>query len=263
MIDPIPEAELRELGLGDLLRRVPRGDVADLVADHARELRLVRHVGHQAAGHVDVPAGERERVHRRVVDDVELPGQRGPLGLRGHLLADLRDVALHVRVGDEGVGLLDLGGGLLPELDLLLLRDERDLPVPRDRVADTAGRHDHEHDGENSTTRHTRCSSLSGDPGLRNARRGAKDRRCPVLSARQSGARLRPAGEALDRPPVERVAEGLVGEVEVQGGHRDLSIPVDRVAVAARGCPGARSPSRRSSSTSARGGRRSRPRRTP
>ena len=44
---------------------MPRGDVADLVAEHAGELRFVVQEREDAARYVDVAAGQRERVDRR------------------------------------------------------------------------------------------------------------------------------------------------------------------------------------------------------
>ena len=44
------QPELRELSLGEHARRVPRGDVADLVPEHRGQLRLRVHVRQQAAG---------------------------------------------------------------------------------------------------------------------------------------------------------------------------------------------------------------------
>src|SRR5512133_2956248 len=82
------------------------------------------------------PAGERERVHRRVVEDGEAPGQVGALRGGGHLLPDGRDVLLHLRVGILPDALLYLRRAFLADRDLLVLRDERELALARDRVAD-------------------------------------------------------------------------------------------------------------------------------
>ena len=58
-----------------LLRRVARGDVADLVAEHADELRFVVEIRQDAARDVDEPAGQRERIDRRRIDDRKAPRQ--------------------------------------------------------------------------------------------------------------------------------------------------------------------------------------------
>ena len=69
-----------------------RGDVAGLVAQHARQLRLVVGEREQAAGGVDVAARHREGVdvgrvqHREGVFDVLA------LGGRGDELADRADI---------------------------------------------------------------------------------------------------------------------------------------------------------------------------
>jgi hypothetical protein len=68
------QADLCELLLRDLLRRMPRRDVPDLVPQHRRQLRLGVEVGHDPAGDVDVAAGECERVHQRIVHHPKRPG---------------------------------------------------------------------------------------------------------------------------------------------------------------------------------------------
>ncbi len=108
--------------------------MADLVAQHGRELGLRLHQGHEAARHVDEPAGQRERVRCRVVDHAEAPGQLGPLRARGERRADAADVGLQPRIFDQADARLDLLRGLLPHLDLLPLGDERQLALPGDRV---------------------------------------------------------------------------------------------------------------------------------
>ena len=61
------------------LHGVARRDVADLVAQHAGQLRFVVQIRQDAARDVDVAAGQRERVDGRQVDDRELPRQVRPL----------------------------------------------------------------------------------------------------------------------------------------------------------------------------------------
>ena len=62
-----PDAGLRLPRVG--LRRVARGDVADLVTEHAGQLGFVVEIREDAARHVDVAARQRERVDRGTVDD--------------------------------------------------------------------------------------------------------------------------------------------------------------------------------------------------
>ena len=61
-------AERRAHAARVLLRRVARGDVADLVPEHADELRFVVEIRQDAARDVDEPAGQRERVDGRRID---------------------------------------------------------------------------------------------------------------------------------------------------------------------------------------------------
>ena len=75
-----------------LPRRMPRGDVADLVAEHAGQLRFVVEKRQDAARDVDEAARQRERVDCRLIDDGELPGQVRPLGELRELEADVADV---------------------------------------------------------------------------------------------------------------------------------------------------------------------------
>jgi hypothetical protein len=95
---PDHQADVRQLRLADLADGVPRGDVADLVAHDAGQLRLGRHVRHQAAGDVHVAAREGEGVDGRIVHQAERPGQRRPLRARGQLLPDPPHVGLEVGV---------------------------------------------------------------------------------------------------------------------------------------------------------------------
>ncbi len=103
-------------------------DVADLVAQHGRELRLVLHVGQDAARDVDVAALGRKGVDVVGVDDREMPFEVGASADLGEFLADPLHVFLQLqvvvhahRLDDLGVHrlrLLDLAGRLLRLLDL-------------------------------------------------------------------------------------------------------------------------------------------------
>ena len=65
-----------------LLRRVPRGHMGDLMAQHAGQLRLVVEIRQDAARDVDEAAGQRKRVDRRVIDNRERPRQIRPVRQR-------------------------------------------------------------------------------------------------------------------------------------------------------------------------------------
>ena len=82
------EPEPDQLLLAHALHGVARGDVADLVSDHAGELRFVLDVRAQAARDEDLAARKRECVDRGIVDDGKRPRQLRALGVRSHLLAD-------------------------------------------------------------------------------------------------------------------------------------------------------------------------------
>jgi hypothetical protein len=83
------------------LRRVARGDVADLVAQHARHLGLGLRQGQQAARDVDVAARQREGVGNLAVEQGEGELGVGLIRVRGYPVADRLDVGLKlfVRVG--------------------------------------------------------------------------------------------------------------------------------------------------------------------
>ena len=107
------------------LGAVAGGHVADLVGDHACELRLVVGERHQAARDMDVAAGQGEGVDLRAVEDDEGEGR---LGLFRGLLeqpAEARDVALQRRVVVEAAERLHQLGMLLgTDPSLFLGREE-------------------------------------------------------------------------------------------------------------------------------------------
>jgi hypothetical protein len=70
--------------------------MTDLMRDHARELRRVVRVGDQSGVHIDVSTGNRERIDRRIFDDVELP--RELIERLRRLLDDSLSHVAHVRV---------------------------------------------------------------------------------------------------------------------------------------------------------------------
>jgi len=118
-------------------RGVPRVDMADFVAEHRGHLRFVAEERHDAARQIDVAAGQRERVDRRLVDDRERPRQVGPFrGLR-ELTPDAFDVALQRRVLIDAHRLADFGVVLSAELDLLGFRHENELASPGGRIRRT------------------------------------------------------------------------------------------------------------------------------
>ena len=115
------DAEQRETDAGAgrlrvLLRRVARRDVTDLVAEHAGQLRLVVEERQDAARQVDVAAGKRERVDRRLVHDREVPRQLRTLRRAREPHADALDVPLQLGIVVDAHLPPDLGVHLLTEL---------------------------------------------------------------------------------------------------------------------------------------------------
>ena len=117
-----------------LLHRVAGGNVADLVAQYAGELRLVVEVGHDAAREVDESAGDGEGVHHVAIDEAEGPGQVGAVTAGGHGLTLLVEEGLQFGVVVNAHFGHYLGVVALAHLNLLLLGDEGDLLLARHRV---------------------------------------------------------------------------------------------------------------------------------
>ncbi len=136
-----------ELLLAHLARRVAAGHVADLVPEDCHQLGLGAQVRHDAASDVDVPAGQGEGVDGGVVDDLEAPGQVGPLGPGGEALAEPLDVGLDPRVRVEAVRGCGFLVGRLAHRDFLGLAHQHQLLLAgggiggaRDDGRDSGGR---------------------------------------------------------------------------------------------------------------------------
>ena len=93
-----PAAHLHRVVLLDGVDRVLADDVADLVAEHAGELRFVLDQPERAARDVHEPAGRRKRVDAVGVEHDEGPGQLRALGLLRERHADERDVLVNGRI---------------------------------------------------------------------------------------------------------------------------------------------------------------------
>ncbi len=97
----------------DLFDRVTRDHVADLVRDDARQ-----HVGlvglrDQSRIDVDVATGKTERVHRRIVDDLEIERTIRERRDGVDSLADHPQIGRRLRIVDQSNLLLDLRRGLI------------------------------------------------------------------------------------------------------------------------------------------------------
>ena len=88
--------------------------MADSVPHDGGELGLGPEVGHQPAGHEDVPARKGKGIDDRVIDDLECPRKVRALRLGGELLAQLRHVALRSRVVVNPDALGNVGGARVP-----------------------------------------------------------------------------------------------------------------------------------------------------
>src|SRR3546814_12179584 len=77
---------------------VAGGDLADLVSDHPRQLGLAAGQRHEAAGDVDVAAGQREGVHHRRIEYREGERRAGELGAGDQRRTDPVHIVLYARV---------------------------------------------------------------------------------------------------------------------------------------------------------------------
>jgi hypothetical protein len=109
---------------------MPRGDVADLVAEHAGQFGLVVEKRQDAARDVDESARQCERVDRRLIDDGELPRKGGPLRELRETQANVADVLRELGIViDAHLGSY-LGIGFAAHRDLLRLAHQRELTLP-------------------------------------------------------------------------------------------------------------------------------------
>ena len=106
-------AEVRDHAVAVALGAVARRHMADLVGDHAGELRFVVGERHQAARDMDVAAGQGEGVGFGAVEHDEGEGRFGLLGGLLNPPAQIRNVALERRVVVETAQRLHQLGMLL------------------------------------------------------------------------------------------------------------------------------------------------------
>jgi hypothetical protein len=117
-------------GLGEhagavALRRMPRRDMADLVAEHARKLCLGRGQGDQSTGRVDEPARQGEGVHDVRIEHGETPIEPRQLGALGQRSAEPGHIGVERGIGVFAAELRDDPGVLLaPDPHLVGRRHE-------------------------------------------------------------------------------------------------------------------------------------------
>jgi hypothetical protein len=102
----------------DHARDVALGDVADLVAQYARQLRLALRRDDEAAVHADEAAGQCERVEHRVADDEEHEVERPGRTDRHQAIAQGVQVFGRLQVGEVGRVTADLQHDLLAQAAL-------------------------------------------------------------------------------------------------------------------------------------------------
>jgi hypothetical protein len=124
-----------------------RVDVADLVSHHCGKLRLVAEERQDSARDVDVAAGQRERVHGRLVDHREGPRQIRTVRRAHQPLADTFHVALQLRIAVDPHLLPYFGVGLPSQLNLVGLGHEDDLMAAGRRVRRATARDHNQNQG--------------------------------------------------------------------------------------------------------------------
>jgi predicted esterase len=107
----------------DLLHRMSLNDMSYLVSERAGQLIEPLGALDEPAVHVDVTAGERERVHLVGVDDIEMPVEIRPARGARDLRSQLLDVRTYQRIGDDRKRRIDLVGILAAEGNLLIFGD--------------------------------------------------------------------------------------------------------------------------------------------
>ena len=123
---------------------VAGGHMTDFMADHACQVGLAFHVGHDAARHIDIAAGQREGVDLGAVEHGEGPLQVGAMRFVGQLLAQIVDVGLQFCVLDRAVLLQHTGMGLAPFGDLGLLVHHAQFALAGHRVGDAGAGAEHQ-----------------------------------------------------------------------------------------------------------------------
>ena len=152
-----PEPDSQQLLLRVPVDAVTGGDVAHFVTENAGHPGLGVQVGEDAAGHVHVPAGQRERVHDGVVEGPERELEPRTVAHPRDAAADLGDVrgelgVLHLSVlGDDG------WVGCRAELDLLRLAHQGELALAGHGVHGACGDERHACDRGAVDERGRRC----------------------------------------------------------------------------------------------------------
>ncbi len=211
------EGQVR-LGLAGIgLRGMTRGDVADLVPEHARQLGLVVQVRENSARHVDVAARKRKGVDRGVVDHGERPRQVGPVRRPREIQTDVGDVALQLRVVVDAHLAPNLDVLLLANRELFGLAQQGHLILARHRIGGAGGRQDY-------ARRKKEAGSFSHDP--------ASATRVPELAVTVCGhsGRISTSLSAINRGSTSSGDARLRLEQPDQQGHesgrgRDLADP--------------------------------------
>ena len=75
--------------------------MTDLMSDHAREFRLIICQRHQPARHIDIAAGQRERIDHRAVEQGHAVGPVGLIGRARNARRDTRHIGaqFHIVIG--------------------------------------------------------------------------------------------------------------------------------------------------------------------
>ena len=138
--------------------------MSDLMTEYGRQFALGVHVGEDAAGDIDIAAGESESIHLRVVDDPEGPGKARPLRNRRKRTRHRLHVRLNFRVLKVAVEAVELLIGGFPHGCLLPFAHQHELALSSSGVGG-AGHEDAERNEGHGATKadfHDReCSAAS------------------------------------------------------------------------------------------------------
>ena len=125
LVGHLAETGLCEICLRGLARRMAQRDVRDLVREDARELAFILHGREQAAVHVDVAAGQRERVDLRIGHREEFEVLLDVLRSRDDTMTELVQIIVDLGIVHVAAGGAELADHCFAELSLLRRRQVR------------------------------------------------------------------------------------------------------------------------------------------
>ena len=127
-------------GLRGLLSNpVPRGHMADLMAQYPRQFFFAIKVCHNAARNVDISAGQCKRIHIRGIQHGKREAQIRTMALRCKILANPVYHGLNLRVFVLSILLENINMAFTPQFNFLFLSHQNNILPTRHRVRRAPG----------------------------------------------------------------------------------------------------------------------------